>query len=61
MQLEATAPAFIKVTLLESLELNRDFPVSQEQEWLAEIRHRCAEIDIGKTRLIESSAVINDC
>jgi hypothetical protein len=49
MQLEPTARAFVAETLLESLDLDQDFVVSQE--WLEEIRRRCAEIDSGRTTL----------
>ena len=58
MQLEPTARAFIAETLLESLDLERDFPVSQE--WLEEIRRRCAEIDSGKTTMLDGAMVINE-
>lgn len=58
MQLEPTARAFIAETLLESLDLEHDFPVSQE--WLEEIRRRCAEIDSGKTTMLDGAMVINE-
>lgn len=58
MQLEPSARAFIAETLLESLDLDQDFPVSQE--WLKEIRRRCAEIDSGKATLLDSDTVINE-
>lgn len=58
MQLEPTTRAFIAETLLESLELEQDYPVSPE--WLQEIRRRCAEIDNGKTTLLDGAAVINE-
>ena len=38
LQLEPTARAFIAETLLDSLDLEQGFPVSQE--WLEEIRQR---------------------
>ncbi len=40
------------------LDLDHDFAVSQE--WLEEIQRRCAEIDSGKTTLLESAMVINE-
>jgi len=35
-----------------------DYPVSPE--WLEEIRRRCAEIDSGKTTLLDGATVINE-
>ncbi len=58
LQLEPTLRAFIAETLLDSLDLEQDFPVSPE--WLAEIRRRCDEIDSGKTTLLDSAMVINE-
>lgn len=58
MQLEPDMRAFIAETLLESLDLDQDFPVSPE--WLEEIRRRCAEIDSGKATLLDGAAVINE-
>jgi hypothetical protein len=58
LQLEPTARAFIAETLIESLDMEQDYPVSQE--WLEEIRRRCAEIDSGKTTLLEGAMVINE-
>jgi len=58
MQLEPTTRAFIAETLLESLDLEQDYPVSPE--WLEEIRRRCAEIDSGKTTLLDGAMVINE-
>ena len=58
MQLEPNARAFVAETLLESLDLDQDFAVSQE--WLEEIRRRCAEIDSGKATLLDSAMVINE-
>ena len=58
MQLEPTTRAFIAETLLESLDLEQDYPVSSE--WLEEIRRRCAEIDSGKTTLLDGAMVINE-
>jgi len=58
MQLEPTARAFVAETLLESLDLDQDFVVSQE--WREEIRRRCAEIDSGKATLLDGAMVINE-
>jgi hypothetical protein len=57
-QLEPTACAFIAETLLESLDLDQDFPVSSE--WLEEIRRRCTEIESGKPTLLDGAMVINE-
>ena len=58
MQLEPTARAFVAETLLESLDLDQDFAVSQE--WLVEIQRRCAEIDSGNATLLDNAMVINE-
>ena len=58
MQIEPTTRAFIAESLLESLDLDEDFPVSPE--WLEEIQRRCAEIDSGKATLLDGAAVINE-
>jgi hypothetical protein len=58
MQLEPNTRAFIAETLLESLDLDQDFAVSQE--WLEEIRRRCQEIDSGKAVLLDSTLVMNE-
>lgn len=58
MMLEPTLRAFIAETLLESLDLEQDYVVSPE--WLEEIRRRCAEIDSGKTTLLDGALVINE-
>jgi hypothetical protein len=58
MQLDPNARAVIADTLLDSLDIDQDFTVSAE--WLEEIRRRCAEIDNGKTTLLDSTAVINE-
>ncbi len=58
MQLEPTERAFVAETLIESLDLDQDFAVSQE--WLEGIRRRCADIDSKKTTLIDSASVINE-
>ena len=58
MQLEPTTRAFIAETLLDSLDLEQDFPVSPE--WQEEIRRRCADIDSGKTATLDGAMVINE-
>lgn len=58
LQLEPTIRAFIAEALLESLDLEHDFPVSQE--WMNEIQRRCAEIDKGRTGLFDDITVVNE-
>lgn len=58
MQLEPAMRAFIAETLLESLDFEHDFLVSRE--WSEEIQRRCADIDNGKTTLLDSATVINE-
>ncbi len=58
LRLEPTTRAFIAETLLESLDFEDDFPISQE--WMEELRRRCDEIDQGKSKLIEGKSVINE-
>ncbi len=41
--------------LIESLEIEDDFDVSDE--WMEEIRKRCRQIDEGKARLIPAEEV----
>ncbi len=56
MQLEPTARAFIAEALLEGLDVEEDFEVSQT--WRAEIQRRCDEIDRGNAELIDSDTVM---
>ena len=58
MRLEPTARALIAETLLESLDFEEDFAISQA--WREEIRRRCEEIDSGKARLIDSDTVMTE-
>lgn len=57
MQVDPANRAFVAETLLESLDFDQDFAVSQE--WLEEIRRR-ADIDSGKTQLLDGAVVINE-
>ena len=54
----AEARAALAGSLLESLDFDEDFAISQE--WLDEIRRRCDEIDSGKAKLIEGDKVISE-
>jgi putative addiction module component (TIGR02574 family) len=56
MQLEPGTRALIAETLLESLDFEEDFEISQA--WLDEIQRRCEEIDRGAVELIDSDAVM---
>ena len=56
MQLEPTTRAFVAESLLESLDFEEDFSLSEE--WIQEIRSRCEEIDSGKAILVEGETVL---
>jgi putative addiction module component (TIGR02574 family) len=56
MQLEPATRAFIAEALLEGLDFEQDFEVSQS--WQAEIQRRCDEIDRGIAGLVDSDAVM---
>lgn len=43
LRLSPSARAYIAETLLESLDFEEDFPVSEE--WMAELKQRCLEMD----------------
>lgn len=56
MQLEPGSRAMIAETLLESLDFEEDFDVSQA--WREEIQRRCEQIDRGEVELIDSDMVM---
>jgi len=56
MQLEPGSRAMIAETLLESLDFEEDFEVSQA--WQEEIQRRCEQIDRGEVELIDSDTVM---
>jgi putative addiction module component (TIGR02574 family) len=56
MQLEPGTRAMIAETLLESLDFEEDFAVSQA--WREEIQRRCEQIDRGEVELIDSDTVM---
>ena len=56
MQLEPGTRAMIAETLLESLDFEEDFEVSQA--WRAEIQRRCEQVDRGEVELIDSDTVM---
>lgn len=57
MQLEPTTRAFVAESLLESLDFEEDFSISEE--WRKEIRKRCEEIDSGKAVLVDGDTVLS--
>ena len=56
MQLEPGTRALIAETLLESLDFEEDFEISQA--WREEIRRRCDQIDRGEVELLDSDTVM---
>ena len=56
LQLEPKTRAFVAEVLLESLDFEEDFAISQK--WMMEIRRRCEEIDKGSTSLLDNENVI---
>jgi putative addiction module component (TIGR02574 family) len=56
MQLEPGSRALIAETLLESLDFEEDFEISQA--WRDEIQRRCEQIDRGEVELIDSDTVM---
>lgn len=56
LQLEPGTRAMIAETLLESLDFEEDFEVSQA--WREEIQRRCEQVDRGEVELIDSDTVM---
>ena len=56
MHLEPSTRALIAETLLESLDFEENFEISQA--WRDEIQRRCEQIDQGEVELIDSDAVM---
>lgn len=50
LNLAPNARAYIAEVLLESLDFEEDFPITEE--WMDEIQKRCHEIDHGEIKLI---------
>ena len=50
LKLSPSARAYIAEILLQSLDFEEDFPVSED--WKAEIQKRCQEIDKGDVELV---------
>ena len=57
MQLEPTTRAFVAESLLQSLDFEEEFSLSEE--WVQEIRRRCEEIDSGKAVLVDGETVFS--
>ena len=58
MKLEPSTRAMIAETLLDSLDVGADFPVSDA--WREEIRRRCVEIDNGTVELIPGDRAMEE-
>jgi putative addiction module component (TIGR02574 family) len=56
MQLEPGKRALIAETLLESLDFEENFEISQA--WRDEVERRCAQIDHGTVELIDSDTAM---
>lgn len=56
MLLEPATRAFIAEALLEGLDFEQDFDVSQS--WRVEIQRRCDDIDRGNVELLASDTVM---
>ncbi len=50
LALPANSRAYLAEVLLESLDFEEDFPISDE--WIKEIGKRCQDIDEGKVELV---------
>ena len=57
LELSPTARAYLAEVLLQSLDHEEDFSVSNE--WLKEIHKRCREIDDEKTELITAEDALD--
>ncbi|GAN34212.1 MAG: addiction module antitoxin RelB [Candidatus Brocadia sp. AMX2] len=53
LALPANSRAYLAELLLESLDFEEDFPISEE--WMKEIKKRCQELDEGKVELISGN------
>ncbi|MEI7869636.1 MAG: addiction module protein [Candidatus Methylumidiphilus sp.] len=56
MQLDSASRALIAETLLETLDFEEEFTISQE--WMDEIHRRCDAMDNGTTGLVDNDTVI---
>lgn len=53
LALPANSRAYLAELLLESLDFEEDFPITEE--WMKEIKKRCQELDEGKVELISGN------
>ena len=58
LKLEPTLRAFVAEILLESLDYEADFVVSEA--WLQEIQKRCKEIDTNPSQLIDGEQFMTE-
>ena len=58
LKLEPTLRAFVAEILLESLDYEEDFVVSEA--WLQEIQKRCKEIDTNPSQLIDGEQFMTE-
>ena len=58
LSLPSASRAFLAEKLLESLDFDEDFPISDE--WKAKIARRCKEIDDGVVQTIPAERVLAD-
>jgi putative addiction module component (TIGR02574 family) len=58
LALPSESRAFLAEKLLETLDFEQDFPVSDA--WRAEIRNRCDELDSGAVKTIPAETVLSE-
>lgn len=57
LKLPPTSRAYLVEVLLQSLDYEEDFPVSDE--WMNEIHHRCHEMDEAQVQLIAAEDALD--
>jgi len=57
LALPANSRAYIAEVLLESLDFEEDFPISDE--WIKEIEKRCRDIDESKVELVPGDEALS--
>jgi len=58
LQFPRESRAFLAEKLLESLDFGEEFDVSDE--WRAQVRRRCREIDLGTVELLAADEVFDE-
>jgi putative addiction module component (TIGR02574 family) len=58
LALPSESRAFLAKKLLETLDFEQDFPISES--WRAEIRKRCDDLDNGAVETIPAETVLSD-